>query len=343
MGWIMPIRNNTDTRIRTNVIPVRVYAQGDCPCANSFLRDGELYASLYPQEDMPVFRGRGFLLFDFGKEMCGGIRIVYHRSPRPAKIRIRFGESVGECCAELGHKNAGNEHSVRDFEVTLPNFSDSVYGDTGFRFVRLDFSEDTEYMFYGVRAVSTHWEAVREGAFVCEDALVNRIYDTAAYTCGLCVQTQLWDGIKRDRLVWIGDLHPEAKALYCLYRDVSPIRDALDFAQSLSERAGLRWVNGIPSYSFWWLINLCDYVEVTQDKEYLREKLAFAGDILSKLDVCVDSEGRFDPGNEDMAYFISTDGTNGLSCFMSYYILKAGRFPSTRQEGYTRRFRPLLL
>lgn len=129
---------------------------------------------------------------------------------------------------------------MRDFEVTLPNFSDSVYGDTGFRFVRLDFSEDTEYMFYGVRAVSTHGEAVREGAFVCEDALVNRIYDTAAYTCGLCVQTQLWDGIKRDRMVWIGDLHPEAKALYCLYRDVSPIRDALDFAQSLSERAGLR-------------------------------------------------------------------------------------------------------
>ena len=28
------------------------------------------------------------------------------------------------------------------------------------------------------------------------------------------IQNYIWDGIKRDRLVWIGDIHPEASTVY---------------------------------------------------------------------------------------------------------------------------------
>ena len=52
------------------------------------------------------------------------------------------------------------------------------------------------------------------------DALLNRIIDTAAYTLKLNLQNgYIWDGIKRDRLVWSGDLHQEILLSMYLYGD----------------------------------------------------------------------------------------------------------------------------
>ena len=47
------------------------------------------------------------------------------------------------------------------------------------------------------------------GSFECSDERLNTIWQTGAYTVHLNMQDYLWDGIKRDRLVWIGDMHPE--------------------------------------------------------------------------------------------------------------------------------------
>ncbi|NLK39548.1 MAG: hypothetical protein GX303_04780 [Clostridiales bacterium] len=54
-------------------------------------------------------------------------------------------------------------------------------------------------------------------SFECSDGCLNDIYNTAAYTCHLNMQTMLWDGIKRDRLVWVGDTHPEILAIRILF------------------------------------------------------------------------------------------------------------------------------
>ena len=67
--------------------------------------------------------GRGYIILDFGRELCGGIRILslYKAgAPRCLRIRLRFGESVGETCAEIGEKNEPNDHSLRDFEIQIP-------------------------------------------------------------------------------------------------------------------------------------------------------------------------------------------------------------------------------
>lgn len=45
------------------------------------------------------------------------------------------------------------------------------------------------------------------GSFTCDDSLLNEIWKTAAWTVHLNMQNYLWDGIKRDRLAWQGDLH----------------------------------------------------------------------------------------------------------------------------------------
>lgn len=149
----------------------------------------------------------GFVLLDFGKELCGGVRIVCRSASDGATVHVRFGESVGESNARLDFKGANNDHSVRDFTLPLPALSDQEWGKTGFRFVRLDFSGNAEIV--GIYAVSYRYYKLPQGGFCCNDGLVNEIYNTAAYTVYLNMQEYVFDGIKRDRLIWVGICNPK--------------------------------------------------------------------------------------------------------------------------------------
>lgn len=115
---------------------------------------------------------------------------------------MRFGESVSETCAELGEKNATNDHSLRDFYVELKDYSDKTFGQTGFRFLRIDFPQDGGIYIKSIVAASDADERAVEGSFSCSDETLNNIWNTAANTLRLCLHNgYLWDGIKRDRLV----------------------------------------------------------------------------------------------------------------------------------------------
>ena len=125
-----------------------------------------------------IVKGKGYIVLDFGKELCGGIRILNHDEDSKGtkqNIRVRFGESVNECFAERGEKNADNHHSIRDFTVELPRYSDQEFGQTGFRFVRIDFLEDAEYRIVNIYAVSYRRDEIMLGNFKCDDDLINKI------------------------------------------------------------------------------------------------------------------------------------------------------------------------
>lgn len=97
----------------------------------------------------------------------------------------------------------------------------------------------------GVLAVSDADEREELGSFECDDREVNEIWKTAAYTLRLCLHNgYFWDGIKRDRLVWIGDLYPEMRAAQCLFGDVPETVNSLDFVQKQTPVS--EWMSGIP-------------------------------------------------------------------------------------------------
>ena len=95
--------------------------------------------------------------------------------------------------------------------------SDMRFGDSGFRFARLDFFEGGIISIKNIYAAFEYRDLKRLGSFECSDSVINKIFDTAAYTVELCMQNMLWDGIKRDRLVWIGDVHPEMLSILSLF------------------------------------------------------------------------------------------------------------------------------
>lgn len=230
----------------------------------------------------------GYIILDYGKEMNGGVRIFAYLA-KNVRVRIRFGESLTECCSELGgEKNATNDHALRDFYVELQNYSDMVFGNTGFRFVRLDFEGDatlkTVVAVNHILKKNLIWRY--EGA----DATIKKIYETAKRTVDLCAgQTYLWDGVKRDRLVWVGDMHPEMMALTALYGRVPILEKSLDFVKEQTPLPG--WMNRFPMYSMWWIIIVADYYEKTGAKDFISAQIEYLEGLIKQVNDCVKEDG----------------------------------------------------
>ncbi len=236
-----------------------------------------------------IFEEGEYVILDYGKEMCGSLRILTFLSDM-VKVRIRFGESLTECCSELGGKqNATNDHALRDFETELPRFSDLKFGNTGFRFVRIDFSG--KVVIKSLIAENNILKKPTVYTYQGKDARIKEIFDTAKRTVDLCAAFDyLWDGVKRDRLVWIGDIHPEMLALTTLYGRLPLIERSLDFVRDQTPLPG--WMNGFPMYSMWWIIILADYYKKTKVDAYIEKQLDYLQALVSQMDECVKEDGE---------------------------------------------------
>lgn len=98
--------------------------------------------------------------------------------------------------------------------------------------------------------------------------LMNKIYQTGAHTSKVCHQIGLWDGIKRDRLNWVYDFYMAAKADYVLWDDLAVLRRSI---RELARTPYGHWMNSLPAYTFWWIMNLWEYLLYTGDESFIRE------------------------------------------------------------------------
>ena len=69
--------------------------------------------------------------------------------------------------------------------------------------------------------------------------------------------------VKRDRLVWVGDLHPEVMTVSTVFGYNEVVPKSLDLIRDITPLPS--WMNGISSYSIWWLLIQRDWYY------YLRE------------------------------------------------------------------------
>lgn len=233
------------------------------------------------------------VLLDFGRELHGGLQIVTGMpgDHTPVRVRIRFGESASEAMCEIDGKNgATNDHAIRDFETTLPWLGLREWGNSGFRFVRIDLLDDNRDLHIKeIRAISVMRDIPYRGSFKCNDERLNQIWQTGAYTVHLNMQDYLWDGIKRDRLVWMGDLHPEITTVSHVfgYNDVVP--KSLDLVKDTTPLPN--WMNGMYTYSIWWVINQRDWFYYHGDEAYLQTQKEYLLGLLDILLGKVDEKG----------------------------------------------------
>lgn len=293
---------------RTDLIeylkPERIVEEKNVTGAENLFSDRDLSVT-FTINNLITLEGKGsYILLDFGKEICGGVRIISRVSdPMPTKLRLTFGESVSEALSSVGEQGATNDHSPRDFIVDVPLMSDQTLGQTGFRFVKIELPVDGRILLQSVRAVSRLTEFEQCGSIETGDEKLDEILKVAEYTLRLCFQSgYIWDGIKRDRLVWSGDLNPEILSSLYLYGANDNITNSLSFLRADTPDGA--WINAMPTYSAWWLINLCDYARISGDEKYYNDNRDYALSILEHIDRCVTRDGELKFESEGLKPFL---------------------------------------
>lgn len=287
-----------DVRTREFIYPQRViWTNGNVKNAEGLLNPKPMQSSLVAKDECVLYNKKGekaSVLLDFGVELHGGIRIIgaQEKSGKGTKVRIRFGESVSEAMSEIGEgATATNDHARRDMIVEIGSMSINAIGETGFRFVRIDLEEeDTLLTMLSVCAVLMFKDVPYRGSFECSDELINRIWDVGAYTVHLNMQEYIWDGIKRDRLVWIGDMHPETTAIYSVFGDDDSIIKSLDFTREQTTLPG--WANGFSTYSMWYALIVSDYYKHTGNKEFVEKQKDYLCGLFDLFSAQINEDGK---------------------------------------------------
>jgi hypothetical protein len=243
-------------------------------------------------EPLRLDPGAGIVI-DFGVQIAGSIELftTMTESKDMPSVRIRFGESVAESMADIGERGAQNDHALRDQTVKVPWLGKTTIGPSGFRFVRIDNADPAIPLSLGeVRAVLTLRDVPYLGSFRSSDERLNQIWQTAAYTVHLNMQDYLWDGIKRDRLVWLGDMHPEVSVIQAVFGENEVVPKSLDLIRDRTPVT--EWMNGISSYSMWWILIHEEWHLHHGDAAYLREQQTYLTALLKRLAGYVDADGR---------------------------------------------------
>ena len=289
-------RAKPDPRVRQYIAPLRIVWQSQedgavVENAAQLLKPDSGQITL-DNRSACILRHKGKapgVLLDFGRELSGGVQIsvsdlkAASKESKTVRLRVRFGESVSEAMSELGdEKNPTNDHAVRDQTCLVPWLGTHEIGNTGFRFARIDLLDTNTFVsIKAVRAVFIYRDLPYLGSFRCNDERLNKIWDTGAYTVQLNMQDYVWDGIKRDRLVWIGDMHPETMTISTVFGDQPVVRASLDLIRD--ETPLPKWMNGISSYSMWWVLIHRDWYHFNGDLNYLRAQKPYLTGLLGEL------------------------------------------------------------
>ncbi len=234
------------------------------------------------------------ILLDFGREIFGGIKIItgYYAENTPAAVRIRFGESYSEAMSDVTNdKRATNDHAMRDFSTHIPWLGSLEVGNTGFRFVRIDLLDTQKVVFIKeIAAAFTFRDIPYAGSFKCNDTLLNKIWETGAYTVHLNMQTHLWDGIKRDQLAWMGDMSLETKTVFTVFGNHEIVPRTLDLIRN--ETPLPQWMNTLSSFSLWWPYIQHNLYMHGGDLAYLKQQEPYLTGLVNQMTSYIKENGE---------------------------------------------------
>lgn len=283
-----------DPRVRRFVMPERIVwhseEEGAVENADILLRPGSGQATIWARPGCVLTHKEtpSAIVLDFGRELHGGIQLIMGRSEKraPVRLRIRLGESVSEVMGETN-----NDHAMHDTVIEAALMGATEFGNTGFRFARIDTVEpDRDVEIKEARAVTLMRDLKYIGSFESSDPRLNDIWMTGAYTLHLCLQDYVWDGIKRDRLVWIGDLHPETVTATSVFGKVDVVEKSLDLARD--ETPLPNFMNGTVSYSLWWIIIHDYWYRMFADLGYLKSQHTYLSGLLAQMAGYADASGK---------------------------------------------------
>lgn len=238
--------------------------------------------------DTPVDAEAPSLLLDFGREVSGRL-LVQSDCDCTATLSIAYGESEIEAMSTglTTGQRGGNYLGTNILEV--PPRGVARGPKSAFRYVRISFLRGAPATaFRSIRVEGIYYPVKYEGSFESSDSMLNRIWETAAYTAHLCMQDGIWDAPKRDRGLWVGDLDVTGHTISTVFGAPEAIEDTLNRLVVPTSKAP---VNGIPGYSALWVTSLYSVNLHSGDKAFLASQHANLLHVLGVMDTGVDAEG----------------------------------------------------
>ena len=230
------------------------------------------------------------ILLDFGKEVAGRV-LLRNSGSQLATVEVSYGESMEEL---LNGPFLGTQ------KILVPPHGVGRGVKSAFRYVLLAFpGEGGEVRLEQAALEGIAYPVRYKASFESSDPRLNRIWETAAYTAHLCMQEGIWDGVKRDRGKWMGDMDVTARVIEAVFGD-----HALN-EQTLHELAGIppydEHVNSLASYTPLWVIGEAENYRRTGSLKELQAVREPLKGLLARMDRDVDPSGLFvNPGKREL-------------------------------------------
>lgn len=204
-------------------------------------------------EPISVAKLENGLLFDYGKETFA--TLCFKKLTKD--VMVYYGETDIEAVdteysyiiEEFLSKDAGTTSYAKAFRyLYIPNVTED------------DVELEVQYEYLPVE---------KKSSFKCDNELLNRIWDVAAYTMELNSREFYLDGIKRDRWVWSGDAYQSyfINRYLCFDEDIA-VRTMRELG---GKDAIIQHVNNIVDYTFYWILSIYDHYEMTGNQKFLEE------------------------------------------------------------------------
>jgi alpha-L-rhamnosidase len=229
------------------------------------------------------------LILDFGREVEG--RVEFQSDcDCDAWVTIQYGESAEEA-------KAGG-HFVGTDLLRIAGHSTAYGPKAGFRYAKIRFvGGGPEIKFKTIQLDGIYYPVEYKGSFESSDPLLNRIWETGAYTMHLCMQDDIWDAVKRDRGRWIGDLDVGGRVVNSVFADHFLVEDTM--TRLIGESPVTEQVNTIPGYSALWVTAVAEYYRHTGAKDFLASVHARLVELLKLMDSGFDDRNVFvNPGKQ---------------------------------------------
>jgi len=237
------------------------------------------------------------LTLDFGREVSGRIHLVSALN-QPATVDMSYGESSEEA---FGHPYLGHR------PITVPAHGEAFGPKSAFRYVRLTFPPGgSKWSRIDVEGIA--YPVTYRGSFESSDPLLNRIWETGAYTAHLCMQEGIWDAPKRDRGQWMGDLDVTGRVISSVFADKALMEQTME--QVIGPAPITRDVNTIAGYSALWITGQADFYRHIGDLDYLRTLQPRLLELLAVMDNELDTTGLF---TNPQKHKVFVDWSNGFS------------------------------
>lgn len=231
--------------------------------------DPEQFKFAYARIEPVLVEGvNGGTLYDFGRQTFARLRFLDVQAKDA--VWVYYGESKTEAldlqdCYLRDQIPAG----AKAYSMPSRTFRYLFFPDGEARFAL-----EAEYEYLPLEYV---------GAFECDDAQINEIWNTAAYTFHLNSREFFLDGLKRDRWVWSGDAYQSYLINYYLFGNNDLVKRttlALRGKDPLEQH-----INTILDYSLYWIMGIGDYYRYTGDIAFLQETWPR---LQSLLDFCLE-------------------------------------------------------